>query len=310
MAPQRRAADVKAAQARNFDALNAVVGTTGFDPHLRFLNYGYAPLPGEEPVGPNLGPLFPNPDAARMLFQLVGDLDLTDRVVADVGCGRGGNLWLIGRHHQPRATIGQDVAATSVQLVAERVPGAAAILGDAERLPFADASIDVLVSVETSCAYPDLDAFLCEAARVLTPGGWLLHSDLLPAEVGRAAVEALGTEAFDVVTHRDITANVLAARSASAARQGSVFDATTAAGADGGALVAEYLGTERSGFGRSLADGSRRYRLSRLRRTDRPAPARPILDDALRARAAEGAAETAVLLAPSQPPDPDERAAR
>ena len=142
------AGDVKASQARNFDTLNEVLGATSFDTHLRFLNYGYALLPGEEPVGPTIGPLFPNADAARMLFQLVGDLSLDGLDVVDVGCGRGGNLWLLGRHHHPRLAVGLDVAASSVQLVGARVPTARGVVGDAERLPLADGSVDVVLSVE------------------------------------------------------------------------------------------------------------------------------------------------------------------
>jgi SAM-dependent methyltransferase len=306
-------ADVRAAQARNFDVLNETVEASGFDRHLRFLNYGYRPLPGDVPLGPSLGPLFPNADAAQMLFQLLGDLDIDGRSVVDVGCGRGGNLWLLDRQHQTGRLVGIDVAASSVRLVRDRVPAAVALVGDAERLPLATASVDVLLSVETSCAYADLDAFLAEVTRVIRPGGWFLHADLLPLTVGVAAIESLATT-FEVVATRDITANVVAARHHRAERQGAVFtgsadegsgtgtEGPTPASSAGGrvpltaSVVAEYLGTDRSGFGQALASGDRTYRLSRLRRTSAPCDDRQPLDVAIRRRAAEGAAETARLL--------------
>lgn len=44
----------------------------------------------------------------------------------------------------------------------------------AEKLPFADASFDTVVSTFTMCSIPDLQAALAELRRVLKPGGELL----------------------------------------------------------------------------------------------------------------------------------------
>jgi ubiquinone/menaquinone biosynthesis C-methylase UbiE len=49
--------------------------------------------------------------------------------------------------------------------------------GDAENLPFADESFDVVINVEASHAYPRLPCFLAEVVRVLRPGGHLLYAD-------------------------------------------------------------------------------------------------------------------------------------
>jgi ubiquinone/menaquinone biosynthesis C-methylase UbiE len=51
-------------------------------------------------------------------------------------------------------------------------------VGDAQRLPFADASFDVVLNVEASHCYPDFPGFLDEVARVLKPGGRFGHADL------------------------------------------------------------------------------------------------------------------------------------
>lgn len=54
--------------------------------------------------------------------------------------------------------------------------------GSAERLPFSDATFDVVVSTFSLCSIPDAQAALAEVRRVLHPRGTLLF-----AEHGRAA---------------------------------------------------------------------------------------------------------------------------
>src|SRR5262245_39509850 len=58
--------------------------------------------------------------------------------------------------------------------------------GDAQRLPFYDATFDVVVSTYALCTIPDAQAALAEARRVLHPRGTLLF-----AEHGRAAERSI-----------------------------------------------------------------------------------------------------------------------
>jgi ubiquinone/menaquinone biosynthesis C-methylase UbiE len=51
--------------------------------------------------------------------------------------------------------------------------------GDAQSLPFADESFDVVINIEASHGYPDFPRFLAEVARVLRPGGRFLYADVL-----------------------------------------------------------------------------------------------------------------------------------
>ncbi len=50
-------------------------------------------------------------------------------------------------------------------------------LGDVAYLPYADASFDVVISIEAISHYHEVDRFLAEAARVLRPGGTLIVVD-------------------------------------------------------------------------------------------------------------------------------------
>lgn len=170
-------AALKALQADNFDNLNEVVAGSPFDRHMRFFNFGYRPLGDEEPVGPHLGAGFPNRDSAQLLFQVIGDTDLDGADVAEVGCGRGGNLWLARRSFAPATVTGLDIAFRSIAYCAAAMPEPEArfAVADAERLPLAAASCDVVLSVETSCTYPRIEAFFREVARVLRRWPLPLH---------------------------------------------------------------------------------------------------------------------------------------
>jgi ubiquinone/menaquinone biosynthesis C-methylase UbiE len=67
--------------------------------------------------------------------------------------------------------------------------GLGLVMGDAQRLPFRDGSLDVVASRIAPHHFPDLPAFCAEAARVLRPGGALYVFDLTsPADQHAAAL--------------------------------------------------------------------------------------------------------------------------
>jgi ubiquinone/menaquinone biosynthesis C-methylase UbiE len=70
---------------------------------------------------------------------------------------------------------------------AARRPPATAVAAPAERLPFAAASFDTVVSTLTLCTVRDPHAALAEAHRVLVPGGRLLFLEHVRAREERAA---------------------------------------------------------------------------------------------------------------------------
>jgi SAM-dependent methyltransferase len=147
-------------------------------PRWAFLNYGY--LPPEGPI-----PLAPGDEAERafigLYHQAVAGLPMAGARVLEVGSGHGGGAAFLARSTGAAFVTGVDLSAATVRLARRlhaRVPNLAFQEGDAEALPFPDASFDILVNIESSHCYGSMDRFVAEAARVLRPGGWLTWADM------------------------------------------------------------------------------------------------------------------------------------
>ncbi|MFO0973613.1 MAG: class I SAM-dependent methyltransferase [Phycisphaerae bacterium] len=119
-----------------------------------------------------------------LLWQLVGDTPISgDTVVLDVGCGIGGPIGWIVESRRPARAIGIDFCAENVAHArdawADQNGHSPVFLrGDAHRLPLSDASVDVLVNLESALHYRDKPTFLRECRRVLRPGGVLCLGDI------------------------------------------------------------------------------------------------------------------------------------
>jgi SAM-dependent methyltransferase len=114
----------------------------------------------------------------RLMLGLMGDLG--SRRVLDVGCGDGALV---------RAAVSRGAEATGVDpdpamLSAARECAASAGVratfqeGRIERLPFPDASFDIVTAVTVLCFVSNAGAAVREMARVLRPGGRLIIGEL------------------------------------------------------------------------------------------------------------------------------------
>ena len=91
----------------------------------------------------------------------------------EVGCGGGAHLsalaglgWTI---------VGGDLSADQLRVARRRVPEAPLLLADAAALPIARGSLDAVVMAFVHTDLDDLPGAVGEAARVLRPGGRLVH---------------------------------------------------------------------------------------------------------------------------------------
>ncbi|MFO7650920.1 MAG: class I SAM-dependent methyltransferase [bacterium] len=175
-----------------------------------FMNFGYA-----EPDDAAGLQLLDREEPDRYCIQLydhvAGVTQMAGKDVLEVGSGRGGGAAWLAQRYRPKSMIGLDFSGNAVELCGRIhcAPGLQFTHGNAEAMPFADGSFDVVINIESSHGYGRMDRFLSEVVRVLRPGGlfsWVdfrwqkdvPHTEQLFAAAGLRPVRSL-----------NITANVL-----------------------------------------------------------------------------------------------------
>ena len=179
----------------------------------RYMNYGFAPLEPADQAPELAAEDAPDRYAINLYHHVATRVPVQGCDVLEVGCGRGGGSSYIARYPGPRRMVGIDISRNAIEFCS-RIHAAANLeyrYGDAESLPFADGTFDVVVNVESSFCYGSFDGFVAEVARVLRPGGHLLLADIRLAEEVADLDAALQRSALTVVDRRDITANVVEA---------------------------------------------------------------------------------------------------
>jgi len=91
--------------------------------------------------------------------------------VLDAGCGPGGNGAWLAAHGR---VVGADLSGEALAFVRARRPETAPVCATLERLPFADASFDVVTAITVLTCIEDDRAAVRELARVAKPGGAVL----------------------------------------------------------------------------------------------------------------------------------------
>lgn len=183
-----------------------------------FLNYAFETDP---PVGLALES---GDEVNRCCIQLyhhvASQVDLRGKEVLEVSCGHGGGASWIARTLGPARYTGLDLNPTGIRFCQRRhhVPNLTFMQGDAQKLPFADESLDAVINVEASHCYPDFPGFLSEVARVLRPGGHFLYADFRFRDDLAAWESAIAAAPLQIVQARDIRAEVLRGMETNAAR--------------------------------------------------------------------------------------------
>ncbi len=115
------------------------------------------------------------------LLESSAGLPLSDQLVLDAGCGDGALLRDLQRYGaQTENLFGLDLLEDRVQQARELTPGAKIDTGDAQSMPYSDASFDLVLgftllsSVGSAAA---LDRVTSELARVVKQGGLLVIYD-------------------------------------------------------------------------------------------------------------------------------------
>jgi SAM-dependent methyltransferase len=227
------------------------------NPRWTFMNFGYSPETEESLE------LLPQDEPDRFFIQMyrhiLGGESLRDRDVVEIGCGRGGGCSYVGRYLRPRSVCGVDLAENVVRYCRQRhpVPAVRFVTGDAESLPFPDASFDAALNVESSHCYPSFTRFLGEVGRILRPGGTLHLADLRDSDGVEEFHAAVAASQMRIERRADITRNVMEAVRRDGARRVEHFERTLPRPL--ARFFREFAGSEGTIFHRKLVRGEVLY---------------------------------------------------
>ena len=114
----------------------------------------------------------------QLYHKLAAAIELKDKNIAEIGCGRGGGLAYISEYFKPKTAVGIDLNNQAIKFCNGhyKFEGLSYKQGNAQSIPLADSSCDAIINVESSHRYPDMAGFLKEVKRVLRPGGTFLFT--------------------------------------------------------------------------------------------------------------------------------------
>jgi ubiquinone/menaquinone biosynthesis C-methylase UbiE len=100
------------------------------------------------------------------MAQALGEVGTSERIL-EIGCGTGSGTQVLKAQFPEAEITGVDLSPEMVRIATTKVPGVTFEPADASRLPFADASFDLLVQ-------NNVPVYFDEIARVLAPAGRVL----------------------------------------------------------------------------------------------------------------------------------------
>jgi ubiquinone/menaquinone biosynthesis C-methylase UbiE len=180
------------------------------DADLLFLNYGYEDSNEKIELDTHDEP---NRYSIQLYHRLANAIDLKDKHILEVGCGRGGGLAYVSKRFSPSSALGIDLDKLAVKFGNNHynIDGLNFEQGNAQSLTIENNTCDVVLNVESSHRYPNMDQFLSEVYRVLKPDGYFLFTDFRYDHEMPELEETLGSAGLTLLEKQMINENVVEA---------------------------------------------------------------------------------------------------
>jgi len=178
-----------------------------------FLNYGYA---GDDKEFEHFK-LLAEQEEFRYPIQLYTHVSHEHKFpgtdVLEVGSGRGGGAFFLASTFKPKSYTALDLNPKTIAFCnkVHKTQGLKFIVGDAQKLPFENATFDAVINVESSRCYPNISAFFKETYRVLKPGGKFYYTDMITQKDYHTIKDKLVQAGFKIDSEKDIRENVVKA---------------------------------------------------------------------------------------------------
>lgn len=186
------------------------ISTVDKNADVTFMNYGYSKDNHKIKLDENDKK---NRYSVQLYNFVATGIDIKGKDILEVGCGRGGGLSYMNRHFSPNSANGLDLNKKAIEFCKKYYSNEKInfLHGNAQSLNFQDNSFDVVINVESSHRYSQMDKFVYEVYRVLKPGGFFLFADLRHKNDLEKLNNQLENSNFTTVKHEIITTNILEA---------------------------------------------------------------------------------------------------
>jgi ubiquinone/menaquinone biosynthesis C-methylase UbiE len=175
---------------------------------LHFMNFGYS--------DPDKIPKLDSSDESNryciQLYQhLTDQIELNNKDIVEIGSGRGGGLAHLARNSTANSLKGIDLSRAAVDFSnnKHRISNLSFECGDAQELHLPNDSSDVVLNVESSHRYPEMEKFLSEVIRILKKGGHFLFTDFRYEYEWKSLNEMFSSSGLKILFEEDITSKVI-----------------------------------------------------------------------------------------------------
>jgi len=177
---------------------------------VTFMNYGYDDSTKKVPLDKCDES---NRYSIQLYHRLASAVDLKDKNIVEIGCGRGGGLAYIAKTFSPTNSLGIDLENRAVDFANSyhKENGLKFKQGDALKIPIESNSFDVVLNVESSHRYLDMRQFVSEVSRVLKHNGYFLYTDFRYPEEIPELKEILNSFDLKLIEEQKINSNVVMA---------------------------------------------------------------------------------------------------
>jgi len=170
---------------------------------LTAMNYGY--IDDQDSVDKAC------PPQLNLYEHVVDNVVLHKKRVLEVGSGRGAGASYLTNKYNPLAYIALDMAFIASKKSDELTDNHClhAASGDALAIPVRQSSIDVILNIESSHCYSNLEKFISEVSRALKQGGYFCYCDLMPIKNKDRLLDYFNKHNLKVRKTHNITPQVL-----------------------------------------------------------------------------------------------------
>ncbi len=188
-----------------------IVSNIDKNAEVLLMNYGYSD-------DKQIVKLKPEDEINRYSIQLyhllASKVELKNKHLVEIGCGRGGGLSYCVKTFSPKTTLGVDLNNTAIKFCIKHYSSQAGLTfmqGDSQALNLENESFDVVLNVESSHRYLQFDKFIAEVNRILHQGGYFLFTDFRNTNQLNELEDCIEQSNFAIIEKSMITHNVVKA---------------------------------------------------------------------------------------------------